>query len=174
MARQRYVALLRGVNVGGKNTVPMAQLRAAVEALGHDEVSTYIQSGNVLFTSAARVTPATLEKLIATTFGVDIVVVLRTGAQLRAALAANPFPDADPASLHIGFMAAPPSAANLAKLDTERFRPEEFAIVGSDLYLHLPTGMGTSKLPAYLGRALGVPTTIRNWRTAVKLAELAG
>jgi uncharacterized protein (DUF1697 family) len=152
----------------------MPQLRAAVESLGHTGVKTYIQSGNLIFTSARKVTPASLEDLIAATFGVESAVILRTPAQLSAALAANPFPQADPSRLHIGFMATEPSPATVAALDGQRFLPEDFSIRGAEIYLHLPTGMGTAKLPAYLGRALKVPTTIRTWRTVVTLAEMAG
>jgi uncharacterized protein (DUF1697 family) len=170
----RYVALLRGVNVGGKNSVPMAQLRVAIESLGHAQVTTYIQSGNVIFTSADKVAPASLEKLIAATFGIEIVVVLRTPAQLAKALSANPFPKADQSRLHIGFMAARPPASTVATLEAQRFLPEQFSIKGTELYLHLPAGMATTKLPAYLARALKVPTTIRTWRTVTRLAELAG
>ncbi len=170
----RYVALLRGVNLGATNKVPMARLRTAVESLGHAEVTTYIQSGNIIFTSAGKVTPGSFEKLIASTFGIETAVMLRTPAQLANALKTNPFPKADPARLHIGFMAASPPAAAVASLDAERFLPEQFAIRGTELYLHLPAGMGTTKLPAYLGRMLKVPTTIRTWRTVVTLADLAG
>jgi uncharacterized protein (DUF1697 family) len=152
----------------------MPQLRAAVESLGHTDVKTYIQSGNLIFTSARKVTPASLEDLIAATFGVESAVMLRTPAQLVAALAANPFPQADPSRLHIGFLATEPQPATVAALQAQRFLPEEFSIRGTDIYLHLPTGMGTAKLPAYLGRALKVPTTIRTWRTVVTLATMAG
>jgi uncharacterized protein (DUF1697 family) len=170
----RYVALLRGVNLGATNKVPMAQLRTAVESLGHTEVTTYIQSGNVIFTSAAGVTPATLETLIAATFGIETDVMLRTPAQLAKALRANPFPQADASRLHIGFMASRPATSTMATLDEQRFLPEQFAVIGTELFLHLPAGMGTTKLPAYLGRMLNVPTTIRTWRTVAKLVELAG
>jgi uncharacterized protein (DUF1697 family) len=152
----------------------MPQLRAAVESLGHTDVRTYIQSGNLIFTSAKKVTPASLEDLVAATFGVESAVMLRTPAQLVAALAANPFPQADRSRLHVGFMATDPPPATVAALDGQRFLPEEFSIRGTELYLHLPTGMGTAKLPAYLGRALKVPTTIRTWRTVTTLAEMAG
>jgi uncharacterized protein (DUF1697 family) len=170
----RYVALLRGVNLGATNKVPMAQLRAAVESLGHTDVTTYIQSGNVIFTSAGTVTPASLERLIASTFAIDTDVMLRTPAQLAKALHANPFPHADQSRLHIGFMAARPPGAAVTSLDAERFLPEQFAIIGTELFLHLPAGMGTTKLPAYLGRVLKVPTTIRTWRTVATLAEMTG
>ncbi|HUQ40096.1 MAG TPA: DUF1697 domain-containing protein [Acidimicrobiales bacterium] len=169
-----YVALLRGINVGGKNKVPMAELRAVFEALGHSDVRTYIQSGNVVFSGPKAPTPATLEKAIGAEFGIDLTVVVRTPAQLSAAVGKkNPFPTANTSALHIGFMAEAPAAAAVKALDRERFLPEEFAVVGSDLYLHLPDGMGRTKLPPYLDRQLKVPTTVRNWNTVTKLVELA-
>jgi uncharacterized protein (DUF1697 family) len=170
----RYVGLLRGVNVGGKNTVPMAQLRAVVTSLGHSAVITYIQSGNLIFTSDKPVAPKSLETAIATEFGVDIVVVLRTPAELKKIVAANPFASADLSKVHVGFMSGKPPPAAVSKLEPDLFLPEEFVIKGTELYVHLPNGMGRTKLMAYLGRRLTVPTTVRNWNTVMKLVELAG
>jgi uncharacterized protein (DUF1697 family) len=171
---RRYVVLLRGVNVGGKNTVPMAALRELFESLGHGEVRTFIQSGNVVFTARAAVTPQSLERAVAQEFGVHTTVVIRTPRDLEQVVKANPFVGADPSKLHVGFMTQKPTAAVVAKLDGEPFRPEEFAVRGRELYLHLPNGMGRSKLPAYLDRRLKIPTTVRNWNTVNKLIELAG
>jgi uncharacterized protein (DUF1697 family) len=167
-----YAALLRGVNVGGKNKVAMADLRTLVESLGHSSVSTLIQSGNVVFTSSKTVTPKSLEAAIAKQFGINVTVVLRTASELARAVKANPFAKADPSKLHIGFMATKPSAAAVKKLDADSYEPEEFAVRGSDLYLHLPNGMGRAKLPLYLDRQLKIPTTVRNWNTVTKLVEL--
>lgn len=169
----RYVALLRAVNVGGRNKVPMAELRDLFESLGHADVSTFIQSGNVLFTARASVTPKSLETAISKRFHVDTTVVLRTPSELEKVVKANPFARANTSKLHVGFMMQQPSAAVVSELDAERFRPEEFAIRGRELYLHLPNGMGRSKLPAYLDRQLAIPTTVRNWNTVTKLIELA-
>lgn len=169
----RYVGLLRGINVGGRNKVAMSELRSLFESLGHTDVSTFIQSGNVIFSSRAKVTPKKLEAAIESTFGIDITVVLRTPNELRRVVHANPFRRANPSNLHVGFMVAEPAAAALAKIDAERFRPDEFAARGSELYLHLPNGMGRAKLPAYLDRQLEVPITVRNWNTVTKLLELA-
>jgi len=167
-----YAALLRGVNVGGKAKVPMAQLRAVVESLGFTSVSTYIQSGNVVFTSSKAVTPKALAAAVAKGFGIDVDVVLRTSAELQRVVKGNPFSKADTSKVHVGFMTSKPSAATLKKIDAERFRPEEFAIRGNDLYLHLPNGMGRAKLPPYLDRQLKIPTTVRNWNTVTKLVQL--
>jgi uncharacterized protein (DUF1697 family) len=169
----RYVALLRGVNVGGKNKVPMAELRAACEALGHTEVSSYIQSGNLVFTTAKSITPNGLEAAIASEFGIDIHVVLRTEQELEQVVKANPFAGVDLSKVHVGFMADKPAAAKVKTLDADRFVPEEFALRGCELYLHLPNGMGRSKLPAYLDRQLEIPTTVRNWNTVTALLDLA-
>ena len=168
-----YVGLLRGVNVGGKNKLPMAELRALVETLGCTDVTTYIQSGNVVFTSAKAVAATTLEAAIKDEFGIGITVVLRTPAELAKVVKANPFASGDQSFVHVGFMAGKPSKPVVAKLDAERFEPEEFAVRGAELYLYLPNGMGRTKLPDYLGRQLKIPTTVRNWNTVLKLLELA-
>jgi len=167
-----YAALLRGINVGGHNKVPMGELRALVESIGHTDVTTYIQSGNVVFTSKKSVTPAALEGAIKKAFGFDITVVLRTKAELQRVVKDNPFARVNPKTVHVGFMASKPSAAALRDLDTDQFAPDEFAIKGANLYLHLPNGMGRTKLPPYLDRKLKIPTTVRNWNTVLKLVEL--
>jgi uncharacterized protein (DUF1697 family) len=169
----RYVALLRGVNVGGKNTVPMAELRALFDSLGHTEVSTFIQSGNVVFTSRVPVEPESLEKSIAKHFGIKPAVVLRTASELEKVVKANPFAGVDPSKLHVGFMTQKPAAAAVKALDAVRYAPEEFVIRGREVYLHLPSGMGRAKLPGYLDRQLKLPTTVRNWNTVTELLGLA-
>ena len=166
------VALLRAVNVGGRK-LPMADLRALVESLGFSDVRTYIQSGNVVFTSPRAPKAELLEAAIEERFGLAVDVILRSSAQLERALAQDPFPDADRARVHVGFMASKPGAAVVAGIDTDSFAPEAFAVVGTELYLHLPNGMGRTKLPDYVLRRLKVPTTLRNWRTVTQLAELA-
>jgi uncharacterized protein (DUF1697 family) len=168
-----YVALLRGINVGGKNKVSMADLRALIESLGHTGVSTYIQSGNVVFTSAKAVAPATVEAAIKAEFALEIAVVVRTPTELAKVVKANPFAREDLSKVHVGFMARKPAAAVVAKIDATRFEPEAFAVHGAELYLYLPNGMGRSKLPDFVGRQLKVPTTVRNWNTVLKLLELA-
>lgn len=168
-----YVALLRSVNVAGHGTVKMVDLAGVFRGLGYDDVSTYIQSGNVIFTTDGGVAAADLERAIRAGLGMDVTVMVRTAAALARVVRANPFAHSDPSTLHVGFMAgAPPVAAG--DLDLERFLPEAVVIDGADLYLHLPNGMGRAKLPVSLGRQLAVPVTFRNWNTVAKLAELAG
>ncbi len=166
------VALLRGVNVGGRK-LPMAGLRELAESLGYDDVRTYIQSGNLLFRATKRPRSAELEAAIEERLGLAVDVILRSPADLARVLERNPFPRAEPSKLHVGFMAAKPVAAVLGALDGEPFLPDEFAVVGSELYLHLPGGMGRTKLPDYVVRRLKVPTTVRNWNTVTKLVELS-
>jgi uncharacterized protein (DUF1697 family) len=151
----------------------MGELRALVESLGYHDVRTYIQSGNVVFTSRAPVKASALEDAIGTSFGLDATVILRTASQLERVVRRNPFPDADPSELHVGFAARRPAKAVVASIDAERYLPEEFAVVGAEVYLRLPNGLGRARLPPYLDRRLGVPTTVRNWRTVGKLVELA-
>ena len=166
------VALLRGINVGGNNMVPMADLRAIFESLGCADVVTYIQSGNVVFARDTEVVPQEVEDALEERIGVRIVVVLRSAAALQRVVAGVPFADADVTKLHVGFMAHDPDPDRVANLETERFLPEQFAVVGRELYLYLPVGMGQTKLPAYLDRQLKVPITVRNWNTVNKLVEL--
>lgn len=168
-----YVALLRAVNVAGRGKIKMDDLRLAIRALGYKDVITYIQSGNVVFTGDAPVIAMGLESAIAAELGMDVTVMLRTSAQLKRVVRRNPFPDAGASQLHVGFMSHRPSAQIAQKLDLQRFRPDDVVVEGSELYFHLPNGMGRSKLPGYLGAQLKVPITIRNWNTVTKLLELA-
>ncbi len=172
-----YVALLRGVNLGAHNKVPMAALRSLVESLGHDDVQTYIQSGNVVFRSAAKRGELAddLETAIAGEFGVKTAVVLRTEQELGTTLAGNPFVagGADEKALHVVFLGSAPTRASAKNLDPDRSPPDEFAVVGAEVFLHSPNGFGRSKLSVdWFERILGRPATIRNWRTVTKLAEL--
>lgn len=170
----RYVALLRGVNVGGKNKVPMADLRALAESLGLADVTSFIQSGNLLFTSGRRPDPGDLEAAIAQRFSIDISVVLRSASELRSVLSNQPFPGADTSHVHVGFLTDKPPASSIKRLDPGRFEPETFAVRGVEVYMHLPAGMARTKVPAYLDTNLRIPMTIRNWNTVSKLADLAG
>ncbi|HEV8555038.1 MAG TPA: DUF1697 domain-containing protein [Actinophytocola sp.] len=170
----RYVALLRGINVGGRAKVPMAGLRATCESVGCTDVLTYIQSGNVALTSPldpARLR-ATLEAAIAEQLGVAPVVVIRTHRQLADVVAANPFPT-DPENVHVAFLAeALDKDQSAAAAGLERPH-EEIAARGTEVYFHLPNGMGRAKLPELFGRRVKTPATVRNWRTVNKLVEMS-
>ncbi len=175
--RRTLVALVRGINVGGRNSVPMAELRSVLEALGLEDVTTYIQSGNVVFRSRAAVKtlPASMEDAIADAFGVRPTVLLRTPAELMAVVESNSFlsAGADASKLHVVFLERKPAAVDAKRLDPDRSPPDAFELVGRELYLHLPNGAGRSKLGIdYVERVLRVRATQRNWNTVLKLLAL--
>jgi uncharacterized protein (DUF1697 family) len=168
----KYVALLRGINVGGKNRVAMKDLAALFTSAGCGNVTTYIQSGNVIFTAPAAV----LEKLpaaVSNAFGVPVVI--RSHEQLAAAVARNPFAAAgeDPKWLHIMFLSSLPSATAVASLDPDRSPPCRFHVKGQDICLHLPTGAAKTRITnAWIDSKLSTVSTTRNWNTVLKLLEL--
>jgi uncharacterized protein (DUF1697 family) len=174
-----YVALLRGVNLGPHKKVSMPALRELCEELGHASVTTYIQSGNVVFTSGTRSAAkvaAELTDAIAGTFGHDVPVMIRTPRRLAAIIAENPFlARGEPTKpLAVAFLGDEPPAAAINELDPDRSPPDEFVVAGREVYLLYPNGLGRSKLTHdYLERRLGTTATIRNWNTVTKLLELA-
>jgi uncharacterized protein (DUF1697 family) len=166
----RYVALLRAVNVGGTGKLPMSDLRAICEAAGFQDVQTYIASGNVAFASdlGEGEVKARLERALKTHAGQPVGVLVRTGPELTAILAANPFPDAKPNHTLVIFLDAPPPADSLAKVTGQN--AEELALGAREIYVHYTDGVANSKLRIQAA-ALG---TARNLNTITKLAELAG
>ncbi len=177
-ASHRYVALLRGINVGGGNKLLKGELVKIFAEVGCQDVRTYIQSGNVVFRAAeslvdglsARITAA-----IASSHGYQVPVVIRTGADWAGVVSGNPFlaAGADPGKLHVGFLADTPDPARVATLDPDRSPPDAFEVRGDEVYLHFPAGVARSKLDnAYFDRTLGTVCTIRNWRTVCKLHEM--
>ncbi|MGP4016083.1 DUF1697 domain-containing protein [Saccharopolyspora sp. 5N708] len=175
-----YVALLRAVNLGGHGRIAMADLRAVVAAAGHADVATYLQSGNVVFTSDTAdpvVLAADLRHRLAAEVGVDTPVVVRTGTEIADIAGHNPFLDRQPdhTKLLVAFLAEQPDAELAARLTVPAGAPEELQLAGRQLYLHYPAGVGRSKLTAaYLEKRLGVSVTARNWKTVTALAELTG
>jgi uncharacterized protein (DUF1697 family) len=173
-----HVALLRGINVGGRNKLPMKQLVPLFEQAGCKNVQTYIQSGNVIFRASdavARRIPTVVAKAIADQFGYSIPVVVRDAKSLDRIANKNPFlaAGADPAMLHVAFLAARPSAAKLKDLDPHRSPPDEYTLSGSEIYLHCPKGFARTKLTnAYFDSKLDTTSTVRNWKTVLKLLEL--
>ncbi len=173
-----WIALFRGINVGGRNLLPMKELSRDLGALGLEDVRTYIQSGNVVFRSA-RSDSAALSAGIATrveeSHGFRPHVLLLTAGQLDAAIEANPFPEAEaePKTLHLFFLAAPPATPDLEALERAKAPAERFQLTDPVFYLHAPGGIGRSKLAANAEKLLGVPATARNWRTVQKLRQMA-
>jgi len=176
-AAHTYAALVRGVNVGGKNRLAMADLRAVLAGLGHEEVATLLQSGNAVFRARAR-PPAVargLEQALARELGLAVRVLVRTPAELQRITAGNPYLGGvdDLAKLHVVFLDREPAAAGVAGLDPQRSPGDAFAVSGRELYLHYPNGAGRSKLSLdYFERRLGVAGTARNWQTLLRLIEL--
>ena len=174
-----WVALLRGINVGGKNLLPMTDLARLFEGSGCGGVRTYIQSGNVLFTASramAEKLPDLIGTGIAERFGYRIPVVLRTVGELGETIRHNPFPEAGAPEnwLHVMFLANQPDARRVAALDPLRSPPDAFAVRGREIYLQCPNGVGNTKLTnAYFDSRLATIGTGRNWRTVLKLFELA-
>jgi len=175
MASGYHIALLRGVNVGGKNRLAMEDLRGLVLEAGGAAPRTYIQSGNVVFeatAAAAKRVPGVLRSLLAERCGVNSPVVVRSAMELAAVAEGVPFRGkmADPASLHVMFLADRPTKARAGALDPDRSPGDAFALVGREVYLHLPNGVARSKLTnAYFDSTLGTVSTGRNWRTVQKL-----
>jgi uncharacterized protein (DUF1697 family) len=173
-----YVALLRGINLGARNKISMAELRELVGGLDAEDVTTYLQSGNVVFKTAmpAREIAGAIEAAIDRDLGLDVAVLLRTPAQLAALVDRNPFTERarDAKELHVTFLADRPQAASVERLDPRRSEPDEFRVVGREVYLRCPKGYGRSKLTnAYFEKQLALVATTRNWNTVTKLAELA-
>lgn len=173
-----HLALLRGINVGGRNKLAMASLVAIFEEAGCDNVRTYIQSGNVLFGSppdtAARI-PDLVTAAVAKRFGYRTPVVTRTATQLRDVVLRNPFlgTGADPRALHVLFLRGEPDQDRVAGLDPQRSPGDRFVVSGQDVYLELPNGVARSKLTAeYFDAELATMSTQRNWRTVTKLLDL--
>ena len=173
-----YVALLRGVNVGGKHIVPMKQLGEIFAACKCADVRTYIQSGNVIFRATPKIAPGlsvTIAKRIEDCFGFAVPVILRNRDELAHAARSNPFlkTGTPEKMLHVYFLAAAPSAAAIKSLDAERSAPDVFRVSGREIYLCMPNGMGRTKLTsAYFDSRLSTICTARNWATVLKLLEM--
>ena len=176
-----YIVLLRGINVGGRNKLPMADLRALVAGLGFGDVRTHLQSGNVVCTGtgAASLVAGRVSSAIADQLGLSVPVVARSGGQWAALIAANPFAHGagDTAGLHVTVLAAAPDPGRVAALESRapEFHPDRFVVEGPDVFLRLAGGYSDTKLQnGVLEKRLGQVATTRNWRTVTALAALAG
>lgn len=169
-----YIALFRGINVGGNNILPMKELAGLLQQLGCEKVQTYIQSGNVVLqTEQARDELAeAISAKVAKVRGFCPNVLLLEIAELETAATSNPFPTADGKALHLFFMGAVPANPDLEKLTALRSPTEDFQLKQNVFYLYAPDGIGRSKLAAKVENCLGVPTTARNWNTVSKLLAL--
>jgi uncharacterized protein (DUF1697 family) len=176
-----WVCLLRAINLGARNKVPMPALRGALAEAGFTDVRTYVQSGNVVLRSRHR-TPTAVAKavgeLMQERFDVDQPVVVRTPEQVTSLIEANPFADAAlerPKLLHVVFLTAEPAAEAVERMHVDEVTRDVVRIIGPDMFVDFGESVQASKLsPAYFSRRLGVEGTARNWRTVLALAELAG
>ena len=173
-----WVALLRGINVGRAKRISMQDLRTMLESMGYADVRTLGQSGNAIFATSQR-KPEPLEREISahirSEFGMEVVVLLRTPAELGKVVDANPFvaSGAPSSELHAAFLSEAPPAATAAAFDHDAFLPDEFAFGDRVIYVRLPNGITNSILPNW-DRALGVRVTQRNWNTTTRLRDVAG
>jgi uncharacterized protein (DUF1697 family) len=173
-----FIALIRGINVGGHKKLKMADVKVLCEELGLGDVRTHLQSGNVVFRTEEMSDRARLANELEEAFRVDAKVILRTADELRKAIAANPMLDEaqrGPSRFIVMFLDAKPSAAAMQSLRDAHAGPERIELHGTELYIRYGSDMGRSKLTnAFIERKLGVAGTARNWNTVTKLAELAG
>jgi uncharacterized protein (DUF1697 family) len=173
-----YIALLRGINVGGNNILPMRDLVAVLEHLGSHNVRTYIQSGNAVFQNDEKDAARLSKKIsgeIGTRHGFEPDVLLIGLDDFDRAIKQNPFPEAEaePRTLHLGFLVSAPPDPDFKKLESLRKESERFRLMKNVFYLHAPEGIGRSKLAAAAEKLLGVSMTDRNWNTVLKISELA-
>lgn len=171
-----FIALLRGINVAGKNSLPMRDLRDILQSLGCGRVATYIQSGNVVCHSHAKRESlrANITAAIEKKFGFAPFVLLLSVTEFQVIVAANPFPEAVamPKSLHVVFLARRAVSPDLAMLEALRSATERYVLAANAFYLHAPDGISGSRLAGRLERCLGVETTARNWRTVSAIAAM--
>jgi uncharacterized protein (DUF1697 family) len=176
-----WVALLRGINVGGQKVVSMERLRGSFAAMGFRDVRTYVQSGNVVFETAADTSDALTRKIeegIRRDFGFSVIVILRIAKELQKIVKTNPFlseEGIEPAKLHVTFLAKAPNKAALKNLEKLATSPDRFRLIGREIFLYCPDGYGRTKLSnSAFEKRLSVAATTRNWRTTTALCEMAG
>ncbi len=173
------VALLRGINVGGKNKLPMKDLATMFMDAGCSDVRTYIQSGNVLYRAEPALEediPSLIGASILDRFGLQIPVVTRNGQELEDIVRRNPFAEhsGEPDKLHVAFLSDLPDPVNVESLDPYHSPPDQFALLGREVYLYCPNGMARTKLSnSYFDSRLAATSTMRNWKTVLKLLDLA-
>ena len=172
------IALLRGINVGGHNKLPMRELVDTLTDLGFRNIETYIQSGNVVFEcdeGSKIILTNQIRDAIHRSHGFAPDVMLLSAEELEEALLANPFPEAEaqPKTLHLYFLGSVPSNPDMQRIEEMKSGTENYALVGKVFYLHAPDGIGRSKLAVGIEKALGVSVTARNWRSVSKISEMA-
>ncbi len=174
-----FVAFLRAINLGRVNRIPMADLRVALSDAGFADVTTHLQSGNVVFASPKRsptAVAAAVEHVVRAEFGVDVDVMVRTGGELAKIVTANPLArrGVDHGRLHVAFLKTRPAAAAMRALAGRKFGDDEFVIRGAEVYLRYPHGVAGSKMnTATFEGGLGTPATVRTWKVVSRVNQLA-
>jgi len=173
-----YIALLRGINVGGHNILPMKTLATIMGSLGLENIRTYIQSGNVVFDYSGQdafLLPQKIRKEIDLQNGFSPLVIIIALPEFERAVANNPFDrqDSDPQNLHFGFLVSKPEQPDLVRMESLKANSEQFHLTDRVFYLFAPMGIGKSKLATQVEKLLGVPMTDRNFRTVQKILEIA-
>ena len=172
----RYVALLRGINVGANKRIRMEDLRNIVASLGYQGVRTHLNSGNVVFTAGQGIDVElveSIERAITSALGMDVPVIVRSGDEMQQIVANNPFPQraADPRTLHVSFMAETPDPAAVEALADLEKGADDYRVIGTELYLSYPNKITGA---VFVPTGLNVVCTSRNWRTVTRLAAMTG
>jgi uncharacterized protein (DUF1697 family) len=177
MARMtRHIVLLRGINVGGHRKVAMADVRALLRGLGYTGVATYIQTGNAVLTaqeSDPDAVGSAVREALRAELGFDVTVMVRTLGQFRAIVAANPLTVDQPRAFMVLFCSEPVDSAGLAGIDPATHPGERVAVTPTEVFTHHERGVREAKLPAVVGRHCPGEITARNWRTVLRLLEMA-
>jgi len=173
----RYISILRGINVSGQKVIKMADLKILYEKLKLNNVTTYIQSGNVVFDSPIKLKAELIENAIAKHYGFSVPVILRTDKEWTKIITSNPFtkdPDKDISKMHVVFLADKPNLPDKEKLNKVKHPSEEYFFEGTEVFLYCPNGYGKTKLSnTFLEKTLKTTATTRNWKTVNKLKEIA-
>ena len=172
--------MLRGINVGGQKSIRMEDLRSSFEALGYRNSRTYVQSGNIVFNSAASLSEDLAGKIgakILKDYGFQVGVIVRAAAELARIVRGNPFlrePGIDPLKLHVTFLLSLPAKPSLPRIDMLHGAPDQLRVLGREVYLHCPNGYGRTKLSNNaIEKALSVQATTRNWNTVSTLEKMS-
>jgi uncharacterized protein (DUF1697 family) len=171
-----YIALFRGINVGGKNILPMKDIVAILDTLNYENIRTFIQSGNVIFQDKNTVNEKSADeiaKLVLEKNGFEPKVLLLSLEELQDAVANNPFATDKGKALHFFFLESQPKKPKTEQLTSMKAKSEEFLLTNKVFYLYAPEGIGRSKLAAGVEKALDVPITARNWNTVSVLVSMA-
>lgn len=176
---ETIISILRGINVGGKNKIPMAELKTLYEKEGFKNVTTYIQSGNVVFSADKKELNSLTEKvqqIIFKKYGFTVPVIIRTVGEMESVINRNPLLKIigiDVEKLHVTFLSAYPSEQALEKIKAYEYKPDEFIIAEREVYIYCPNGYGNTKLSnTFFESKLKVIATTRNWRTVNELLKM--